>query len=62
LQVLEDFGVLSKIKRFAGTSVGSIAAGILAVGGTTSDVERIFVEGNVAKLVYGEFIITSRQN
>ncbi|ELT93006.1 hypothetical protein CAPTEDRAFT_220516 [Capitella teleta] len=52
IKVLEDLGLLSRMKRFGGTSVGSIAAGVLAVGGTTKDVEKIFVEGNVAKLVY----------
>ena len=52
--MLEDLGILANVKRFGGTSVGSIAAGVLAFGGTTHDVERIFVEGNVAKLVYGK--------
>ncbi|XP_064634332.1 uncharacterized protein LOC135492090 [Lineus longissimus] len=37
VRALEDVGLLKNFKRFAGTSVGSITAMILAVGGSSAD-------------------------
>nr|XP_022321595.1 uncharacterized protein LOC111123501 isoform X3 [Crassostrea virginica] len=41
LQVLEEVGVLKKIKRFAGTSVGSITALMVALGYTSQDTREV---------------------
>ncbi|CAH1271108.1 Hypp4562 [Branchiostoma lanceolatum] len=38
LKILEDAGILQNIKRFGGTSAGSITAGFLAVGMTPQDI------------------------
>lgn len=38
---LEEFGILQKIKRFAGTSAGSLFAGLLAAGFTAQEIKTI---------------------
>ena len=40
-QVFEEVGVLKKIKRFAGTSVGSITALMVALGYTSQDTREV---------------------
>ena len=40
-QVLEEVGVLKNIKRFAGTSVGSITALMVALGYTSQDAREM---------------------
>ena len=42
LQVLEDCGILQKIKRIAGSSAGAICAGLLAVGCTPQEIANVF--------------------
>ena len=53
IQVLEELGVLSSIKRLAGTSVGSIIAAFLGVGCTPQELKKIIYENNLSDLIYG---------
>nr|KAI8731717.1 CAunnamed protein product [Biomphalaria glabrata] len=39
LQCLEDIGLVSQIKRFAGSSIGSITAALIALGYTSSEID-----------------------
>ena len=52
--MLDELGLLSGVKRFAGTSVGSIIAATLAVGGTPQDLRKIIFEQDLKDLIYGE--------
>jgi predicted acylesterase/phospholipase RssA len=51
-QALEDIGILKKVKRIAGTSVGSLTALVLALGGTSVDIAVETLE-NMATLTQG---------
>lgn len=48
---LEDSGLLTFLKRVAGTSAGSIAMGLLAVGYTGREIEKIHNEINLMDLL-----------
>ncbi|XP_064634173.1 uncharacterized protein LOC135492022 isoform X2 [Lineus longissimus] len=50
VKALEDLGILKKIKRFAGTSIGSLSAMIMAVGGGANDMAAESLE-NLDNLV-----------
>lgn len=41
-QALEDCGILSSVKRIAGSSAGAICAGLVAVGCTPQDIADVF--------------------
>ena len=56
-QALEDCGILSKMKRIGGSSVGAICAGLIAVGCTPQEIADVFspdvkwlFQGNLNKL------------
>ena len=49
MQVLEERGVLQKMKRFIGSSAGSIAAGLAAVGYTAKEATQIMDETDFEK-------------
>ena len=57
--MFEDLGILPRVKRFAGTSVGSIMAAILAAGGTSAEIKTIMFENNIADLIYGNTTLMS---
>jgi predicted acylesterase/phospholipase RssA len=40
IQVLDEVKILPNVKRFAGTSVGSIVAALLAMECTVSDIKK----------------------
>jgi len=42
VQALEDSGILTSIRRFAGSSAGAICAGLLAVGCTAQEIADVF--------------------
>ncbi|XP_022095708.1 uncharacterized protein LOC110981955 isoform X2 [Acanthaster planci] len=42
LQVLEETGIWSQVKRLAGSSAGAVTAGLLAVGYNSHDLEALF--------------------
>lgn len=42
LKALEDCGILSSVKRIAGSSAGAICAGLVAVGCTPQDIADVF--------------------
>src|SRR5947209_4694594 len=52
LKVLNEMGILkSGIKGFAGTSAGSIVAGLLAIGYTVDEILSIVSEIDIKKLI-----------
>lgn len=55
LQVLESMDILSNVKGFAGTSAGSIVAGLLAVGFTPKELTNILNELDVRQLMDDKF-------
>ncbi|VDI51905.1 Hypothetical predicted protein [Mytilus galloprovincialis] len=57
-RALEEHGILKQIRRFAGTSIGSICAALYAVGFNSHDVEQIMsvnLETLVSDASYGYF-------
>jgi predicted acylesterase/phospholipase RssA len=54
-QVLDDVGVLKKIKRLAGSSTGSIAAAMLAVGCDSTELDKFFIKEDINELLQGEW-------
>ncbi|XP_021371602.1 uncharacterized protein LOC110462095 [Mizuhopecten yessoensis] len=52
VKVLEELGILSKVKRFAGTSFGAIIATTLAVGYTVDEMETILRENISSDLLF----------
>lgn len=40
-QALEELGIMSKIKRFSGTSVGSIVAFMAALGYSSQEIQEV---------------------
>ena len=59
-QALEEHGILKQIRRFAGTSIGSICAALYAVGFNSHDVEQI-MSVNLETLVSGKRMIINRE-
>ncbi|KAL5006725.1 hypothetical protein ScPMuIL_015531 [Solemya velum] len=49
IQYLEECGVYSKIKRFAGSSAGAMTAALLAVGSTADDIQE-FLSQDLTKI------------
>ena len=52
-QVFKELGLLDQIKRFAGTSGGSLTAAFAALGYTPKQMEDILTEQNLDNLVKG---------
>ena len=47
---------MSRLKRFAGTSVGAMVAAILAAGGTSELLRDVLFRTNFAHIIYGNDI------
>lgn len=54
LEILRDLDILHSVKRYAGTSAGAIMAGLLAVGYTVEELERLFRDTNFATFKDGD--------
>lgn len=52
-QVLEEAGIMKKIKRVAGSSVGAITASLVAVGYTAQDLKD-FMDQDLRKVLVGK--------
>ena len=46
-QVLEDIGLMKKVRRFAGASAGSITAGLLSIGYTAKELQGRLIDEDV---------------
>ena len=58
LDVLQEKGILSNIKRVAGTSAGAINASLLALGYTSAEVSKIVAETDFSKFADSGGIIS----
>jgi len=56
LQALADAGILTRVKRIAGSSAGAICAGLLAVGCTPQDIADVF-KCNIKWLFHGNEVV-----
>ena len=54
--MLEELGQLEKIKRFAGTSIGAVVAGLLAGGATAQYVHDYFFRTELDDLLFGKYM------
>ena len=52
-QMLQDLGILGGVRRFAGTSAGSMVAALLAVGANSQELDEIVAGQNLGNLIYG---------
>ena len=52
--MLEEAGIMKKIKRVAGSSVGAITASLVAVGYTSQDLKE-FMDQDLRKVLVGKF-------
>ncbi len=53
LQVLEEAGIMKKIKRVAGASVGAMIASLVALGFTSQDLKE-FMDQDLRKILVGK--------
>src|SRR5688572_25109176 len=58
LEVLNEKGILQKIKRVAGTSAGAINATLLALGYTSAEVSKVVAETDFSKFADNGWILS----
>lgn len=58
LKALNNYGILQKIKRYAGTSAGALVATMLAVGYTYEELNKLLLEFHMPDLLDDSFGIT----
>ena len=58
IQVFDELGLLKQIKRFAGTSGGSITATLAAIGYPPCELEEILIKTNLEELAVGKLTLS----